>query len=93
MTEEPFSIPDTYNTTVFAPIEYNNFPGIFIFVLNQSGSMQDKMHLVIDAMLLFIQSLPKNSYFDIYGFGSLSKHYSKKLEANLGGTKALLPLQ
>ena len=49
----------------------NETPGLFIFLIDQSGSMHGKsIELVKKALLLFIQSLPKESYFQLIGFGS-----------------------
>ena len=56
----------------------NNDPGLFIFLVDQSGSMKGTpIKLVIKALLIFIQSLPKNSYFQIIGFGSKYKKYNE----------------
>ena len=50
-------------------------PSLFIFLIDQSGSMYGSpIKLVIQALLLFLQSLPKGSYFQLIGFGS---HYVK----------------
>ena len=44
----------------------NETPGLFIFLIDQSGSMRgNSIDLVKQALLLFIQSLPVNSYFSI----------------------------
>ena len=52
--------------------------GLFIFLVDQSGSMKGTpIKLVIKALLIFIQSLPKNSYFQIIGFGSKYKKYNE----------------
>ena len=56
----------------------NNSPGLFIFLIDQSGSMRGKsISLVKQALLLFIQSLPKNSYFQLIGFGTDFKKYNQ----------------
>jgi len=53
-------------------------PALFIFLVDQSGSMSgDPMKVVIESMLIFIQSLPKDSYFQIIGFGSDFEKYNK----------------
>ena len=49
----------------------NEEPALFIFLVDQSGSMYGSpIELVRNSLLLFIQSLPKESYFQIIGFGS-----------------------
>ena len=56
----------------------NDSPGLFIFLIDQSGSMEGKpITLVKEALLLFIQSLPKKSYFQLIGFGSDFKKYNE----------------
>ena len=55
----------------------NETPGLFIFLIDQSGSMQGKsITLVRQALLLFIKSLPPGSYFQFIGFGSSFKKYN-----------------
>ena len=57
----------------------NETPGLFIFLIDQSGSMSGKsIELVKKALLLFIQSLPEKSYFQLIGFGSDFKKYNKE---------------
>ena len=49
----------------------NSNPSLFIFLIDQSGSMAGKpIKLVIDTLLFFLQSLPKKSYYQLIGFGS-----------------------
>ena len=56
----------------------NDSPGLFIFLVDQSGSMGTKsMELVKQALLLFIKSLPPKSYFQIIGFGTKYKKYNE----------------
>ena len=56
----------------------NEEPALFIFLVDQSGSMNGSpIDLVIKSLLIFIQSLPKDSYFQIIGFGSNFKKYNK----------------
>ena len=46
-------------------------PAIFIFLLDQSGSMSgERIAIASKALELFIQSLPAGSYYQIIGFGS-----------------------
>ena len=57
----------------------NETPGLFIFLIDQSGSMSGKsIDLVKQALLLFIQSLPPKSYFQLIGFGSSFKKYNEE---------------
>ncbi len=58
----------------------NNYPSLFIFLIDQSGSMQGKLiELVKETILFFLQSLPKNSFYQLIGFGSSINYiYSKE---------------
>ena len=57
----------------------NETPGLFIFLIDQSGSMSgNSIDLVKQSLLLFIQSLPVNSYFQLIGFGSNFKKYNEE---------------
>ena len=58
----------------------NNYPSLFIFLIDQSGSMSGKpIKLVIETLLFFLQSLPKKSFYQLIGFGSSIKYiYSKE---------------
>ena len=75
--------PDEDNTISYAAKYEENIinetPGLFIFLIDQSGSMGGKaIELVRKALLLFIQSLPKESYFQLIGFGSNYKKYNQE---------------
>ena len=75
--------PDEDNTISYVlkyeKNEINETPGLFVFLIDQSGSMSGKpIALVRKALLLFIQSLPENSYFQLIGFGSDFKKYNKE---------------
>ena len=49
----------------------NSNPSLFIFLIDQSGSMCGlPMDLVKESLIFFLQSLPKNSYYQLIGFGS-----------------------
>ena len=58
----------------------NNYPSLFIFLIDQSGSMNgEPINLVKETLLFFLQSLPKNSFYQLIGFGSSVNYiYSKK---------------
>ena len=60
-------------------IEYTNLnPALFIFLLDQSGSMSGySMTVANKALILFLQSLPAGSYYQIIGFGSDFEKYDK----------------
>ena len=54
-------------------------PALFIFLLDQSGSMSgDSIKVASEALLLFLQSLPVGSYYQIIGFGSQFKAYDNE---------------
>ena len=56
----------------------NDTPGLFIFLVDQSGSMKgNSMDLVKKALVLFMQSLPQKSYFQLIGFGTDYKKYNQ----------------
>ena len=58
--------------------------GCYIFLIDQSGSMSgDRIYLCRKALLLFLQSLNKGSYFHLIGFGTNFSYYSQEpLEYN-----------
>ena len=75
--------PDEDNTVSYAAKYEENItnetPGLFVFLIDQSGSMSGKpIELVKKALLLFIQSLPEQSYFQLIGFGSNFKKYNNE---------------
>ena len=76
-----------YNLTKESPIKKSELlsPSIFIFLIDQSGSMSgNNIKIASQALILFLQSLPVGSYYQIIGFGStynlydeLPKEYNK----------------
>ena len=51
-------------------------PCLFIFLIDQSGSMYGKsMELAKKALIIFLQSIPSGSFYQIIGFGSSFKDY------------------
>ena len=53
-------------------------PSLFFFLLDQSYSMEGYlMDVAIKALILFLQSLPAGSYYQIIGFGSKYEKYDK----------------
>ena len=59
--------------------EKANTPSLFIFLIDQSGSMSgSSIRIVSEAVLFFLQSLSKGSYFQLIGFGSEFKKINEK---------------
>ena len=76
-------IPDQDNKISYYSKYENNLinetPGVFIFLIDQSGSMYgNSINLVKQGLLLFIQSLPPDSYFQLIGFGTNFKKYNEE---------------
>jgi len=56
-----------------------SFPGLYYFIIDQSGSMSGRpIKLVIQTLKVFMQSLSKGSYYQLIGFGSDFVKYSPK---------------
>ena len=71
-----------YSLLYKTKIENNNSielnPGLFIFLLDQSNSMQgEPRKIACSALKIFLQSIPKNSYYQIIGFGTKFKKYNE----------------
>ena len=66
----------------------------YIFLLDQSGSMSgSRMGLCKKALLLFLQSLNENCWFQLIGFGSNYEYYSKEpLEYNKENINKLMDI-
>ena len=72
--ENIYSILYPTNVVINEDIELN--PGLFIFLLDQSNSMKgDRIKMVREALKIFLQSIPKDSYYQIIGFGTKYKKY------------------
>ena len=57
----------------------NQSPGLFIFLIDQSGSMSgESIQLVKETLLEVINSLKFGSYFQLIGFGSDFKKYNEE---------------
>lgn len=68
----------SYYTKYQSNCIYDN-PGLFFFLVDQSGSMRGKpIELVKESLLLFFQSLPPRSLFQLIGFGSHYVLYNDK---------------
>lgn len=76
-------VPDQDNKVSYSDKYENNIindcPGLFIFLLDQSGSMEGKpIELMKKSLLIFIQSLPEGSYFQLIGFGTIFQKYNQE---------------
>ena len=83
-----------YYSLVHIKEENNAQKECYIFLLDQSGSMSgERIDLSCKSLLLFLQSLNENCYFQLIGFGSDSKFFSDKpLEYNKENVKALMDI-
>ena len=61
---------------------YNNYPCLFIILIDQSGSMSDTIKSVSKSLSNLIQSFPENSYYQLIGFGSNYEKYNQIPELN-----------
>ena len=67
---------------------------LYIFLIDQSGSMTgERIDLCSKSLLLFLQSLDQNCYFQLIGFGSNYQYYSDKpLEYNKTNIQNLMEI-
>ena len=73
--EKNYAIQYQFKSNVDPDLDELN-PSIFIYLLDQSGSMYGNNIIVAkEALTLFIQSLPAGSFYQIIGFGSTFKKY------------------
>ena len=87
MIYNPIEIPITEETDFdenknyfneYESNQINDNHSLFIFLIDQSGSMSCQLiKLVYESLLFFLQSLPKKSYFQLIGFGSDFKKINK----------------
>ena len=84
---KPIPIPETPDTNIETnyylkyeqPEEKADTPSLFIFLIDQSGSMSGSaIKIVSEALLFFLQSLTKGCYFQLIGFGSNYKKINYK---------------
>ena len=67
------------NTNIYKSEDLKIFPALFIFLIDQSGSMSgNSIKVASKALLLFLQSLPAGSLYQIIGFGSRYKKYDEE---------------
>ena len=84
--QKPIPVPEKPDTDLninyyskYQSNEKTETPSIFIFLIDQSGSMSGSaIRLVSESLLFFLQSLPKDSYFQLIGFGSTFKKINDK---------------
>ena len=58
--------------------DLNNNPSLFIFLIDQSGSMiEEPIELLKQSLIIFLHSLIQGSKYQIIGFGSSYKYYNE----------------
>ena len=54
--------------------------GEYIFLIDRSGSMSgQRIEAAKEALIIFLKSLPEDSYFDVVSFGSNHEYLSTKI--------------
>ena len=80
--ENNYIIQYKHNATNFDIKSIDNMnlsPAIFIFLVDQSCSMRDEpIRVTCKALVLFLQSLPAGSYYQLIGFGTEYVKYDYK---------------
>lgn len=73
----------------------NDYPASFIFLVDQSGSMDgSSIDIAKQALNLFIKSLPLGSEYEIIGFGSdFKKYFTTSLKVDESGTSMDLAMK
>ena len=94
LKENNYIIHYRYKKEITEKDEEKFHPAIFIFLLDQSGSMSgSRIEIASKALELFIQSLPAGSYYQIIGFGSDYKVYDDSpKEYNIDNIKKTLEM-
>ena len=77
------ALPDAYRAEIenggmnIPDIEYEKVKGEFIFLIDRSGSMSGSLiKMAREALVIFLKSIPNDSYFNIVSFGSTYEVYS-----------------
>ena len=71
------NIDDAYKASIAekkVDVDIENAKGEFVFLIDRSGSMGgSRIEKAKEALILFIKSLPQNSFFNVVSFGSSSE--------------------
>ena len=71
-----------YYNINYSNINNKQYPCLFIFLIDQSGSMDDKIKSASKTLKKLFQKLPENSYYQLIGFGSEYNIYNTTPEKN-----------